>query len=144
MSHPASPMRALTKRVIKWFFRAPGNLFVGSSDQFLERVQRAIRRDVAIASRFLPYRRGERAWAVALDGTASSAGPLPVPPSELWLDYGRTVEAYLESGHARARSEDGPVLAFRAKLDALRASGYLPSFLEDFITMGLVKDGDFL
>ena len=36
--------------------------------------------------------------------------------------------AYLESGHARARSEDGPVLAFRAKLDALRASGYLPAF----------------
>ena len=25
-----------------------------------------------------------------------------------------------------------------------RASGYLPSFLEDFITQGLVSDGDFL
>ena len=25
-----------------------------------------------------------------------------------------------------------------------RASGYLPSFLEDFITMGLVPDGDYL
>ena len=94
-------MRALSKRVIKWFFRAPGNLFVGSSDQFLERVQRAIRRDVAIASRFVPYRRGERAWAVALDGTAPSAAPLPVPPTDLWLDYGRTAEVYLESGDTR-------------------------------------------
>jgi transcription-repair coupling factor (superfamily II helicase) len=36
--------------------------------------------------------------------------------------------AYLEGGMARAREADGPVLGFRAKLDALRASGYLPAF----------------
>ena len=38
------------------------------------------------------------------------------------------LQAYLEGGHARARSEDGPVLAFRDKLDALRTSGYVPAF----------------
>ena len=29
-------------------------------------------------------------------------------------------------------------------LGEYRASGYLPSFLEDFITQGLVPDGDYL
>ena len=36
--------------------------------------------------------------------------------------------AYLEGGAARARREDGPVLDFRAKIDALRESGFLPAF----------------
>jgi len=36
--------------------------------------------------------------------------------------------AYLEGGAARARIEDGPVLGFRAKLDTLRTSGFLPAF----------------
>ncbi|HZN54559.1 MAG TPA: transcription-repair coupling factor [Candidatus Polarisedimenticolaceae bacterium] len=36
--------------------------------------------------------------------------------------------AYLEAGARRAREEDGPVQAYRAKLEALRAEGHLPAF----------------
>jgi transcription-repair coupling factor (superfamily II helicase) len=35
---------------------------------------------------------------------------------------------YLEGGARTAREEDGPVLAFREKLEALRSSGHLPGF----------------
>lgn len=91
-------MRDVVKRAVRWLFHGLGNLMIWSSSHFPERVRRAIRREVSIASRFLPYRPHERAWAIPLAEAPPRGAELPMPPAELWLDYGRSLEAYLASG----------------------------------------------
>ena len=60
----------------------------------------------------------------ALD--AASIGPAAENPASD-AAVARLVD-YLDAGARKARAEDGPVLLFRNKLEALRAGGYLPGF----------------
>jgi len=83
---------------------APGNLLIDHASHFPRRVGRIVRRDVSISSRFLPYAPESDAWVVPPRARRPADGPLPVPPRDLWLGYGKTPEEYLAGGRRDVES----------------------------------------
>ena len=86
------------RRVLTSLLRIPGEALHRHSRRFTRRVNRVLRRDVSIVSRFLPYRPADRNWVLPLDDPRPDPTPLPAPPPPLWLGYGRSLDAYLETG----------------------------------------------
>ncbi len=64
-------------------------------------IQRAISQDFSISGRYAPYLPEEEMYAVPQkDGGpyAIDEDHLPIPPQDLWLNYGQTAEEYLDMG----------------------------------------------
>jgi SAM-dependent methyltransferase len=97
-------MKGAVKRALRSVLGAPGNWLLSGSTEFLPKVNRALRRDVSIASRFIPHDPTRRFMTIPLDGARREGDALPVPPSELWLGYGRSTDHYLASGRRDAES----------------------------------------
>ncbi len=83
---------------LKTLLAIPGNAAIDTATHLTRQVGRVVRRDVSLAARFLPYAPGSDAWVIPPRALRSPDAPLPVPPEDLWLGYGRTPEEYLASG----------------------------------------------
>lgn len=110
------PMKGAFTRAAQAALSIPGNVLIASASQFLPRVRRALRGDISIASRFIPHDPGRQVWTIPLDDTPREGSPLPVPPRELRLGYGRSADAYLASGRRDVEMLERIVEASRTRL----------------------------
>jgi len=89
------------KSFMKKFFRLPTDAFILSSKRLPDIIQRKIDEDITISSRYIPYLPGQGAYSIpqkVSDLSEVDEDGLPIPPKELWLNYGQTASEYLDMG----------------------------------------------
>src|SRR5215831_20326160 len=87
---------------------------LGMTDLVRSAAWAAVAEDPRVAATFVPYR-GSQSYALLRRDTDEHRGSrLPVPPRNLWLGYGSTLDGYLASG-----KED-----LEALLAVFRSSGF--------------------
>lgn len=101
--------------------------------------------DPTVAATFLPFRAGESYALLRRDAGIDRGSDLPVPPEDLWLGYGTTVDGYLKSG----KDDLEKLLAVAGPMDQLLrpdarildfgcASGRMLRWLVDYTARGEV------
>jgi SAM-dependent methyltransferase len=89
------------KSLLKRFLRRPADALLASSSKLPNMITRTVGQDFSISSRYAPYLPEQDSFAI-LQNKDQTCGfdenNLPIPPQELWLNYGQTAEEYLDMG----------------------------------------------
>jgi ubiquinone/menaquinone biosynthesis C-methylase UbiE len=87
---------------LKQFLQFPADALIASSKKLPSKISDTVHRDPRLHDKFYPYQ-ADREFFVLLNSTRLKPdqrnGGLPVPPQDLWADYGTTVEYFLNSGN---------------------------------------------
>ena len=118
---------------------------LGMMDLVRSAASGAVAKDPRVAATFLPYRDAQ-SYVLLRGDSGEHRGPrLPIPPQDLWLDYGTTSDGYLASGKddlekllAVAHSYGFDLHDGARVLDFGCASGRIIRWLEDHTERGEV------
>src|SRR6516165_4700113 len=127
-------------RILK-FIAKPSKLAPRIKQLIFERILRRIIGSPQVAAKFYPYEGARRSYILPKVGheCPKNESDLPIPPQDLWLNYGKTPEEYLAWGRDQIRKMkdilevSGLSLEQGSRvLDFGCASGIMVRWLHDF------------
>jgi SAM-dependent methyltransferase len=133
-------------RILK-FIAKPSKLAPRIKQLIFERILRRIIGSPQVAAKFYPYEGARRSYILPKVGheCPKNESDLPIPPQDLWLNYGKTPEEYLAWGRDQIRKMkdilevSGLSLEQGSRvLDFGCASGIMMRWLYDFALAGEV------